>query len=147
MIALLAVTAVCHVAGHGLMAAPDNSLDCTPGDWTALTRAEVCDSKPRPYLRVAVRRDILARYGVPGWTGADGELDHRVPFFLGGATDRENLWPEAGSIPNLKDRLESYTYRRVCVRRDMRPRTARRLFLADWRHAYRAYHCATGCRP
>jgi hypothetical protein len=146
VIAVLAVTVACHVTGAAPMLAPDNGMACTPGSYTHLTTQQACTSKVRPYLPAGVRRDILTRYRVPTWTGRDGELDHRVPLFLGGRTTRRNLWPEAGSIPNAKDKLELYVYGRVCRYRSMRVRTAVRMFLADWRHAYRAYHCASKCR-
>jgi hypothetical protein len=88
----------------------------------------------------ATRTRILRDYGVPHWTGHDGELDHLVPFFAGGRTNAQNVWPEPGGIPNAKDRLELYVYDRVCHDRTMTPRYARRLFApGDWRDAYRRY--------
>jgi hypothetical protein len=137
VIATILALAVCHVGGHAPYVTPDNA--CTGGAYHRLTVAQVCTSKDRPYLPVAERRAILTNYGVPGWTGASGEIDHRVPFYLGGTTDRRNLWPQVGSIPNVKDRLENYTRVRVCVRHTMRVRTAIRIFLSDWTQAYDAY--------
>lgn len=137
MIATLLTIAACHVGGHAPLVTPDNA--CTPGAYRRLAVTQVCTSKDRPYLPVAERRAILANYGVPAWTGVNGEIDHRVPFYLGGTTDRANLWPEVGAIPNAKDRLENYTRIRVCVQHTMRVRTAIRIFLGDWVHAYRAY--------
>lgn len=134
----------CRIVGSGAFTAPDNS--CTPGRWAirgaseARRREFVCSSKPRPGLSVFERRRLLSEYGVTGWTGKDGELDHRVPLFLGGLTVEDNLWPQRGGIPNRKDRLEQVVRRRVCdgEPHPMRVRTAVRLFLADWRHAYAA---------
>jgi hypothetical protein len=135
---MIAVAAVaCALAGSGNFTVPDDH--CTPGATARLARTQACQHRDRPTLPAADRRWILSAYGVPGWTGRDGELDHRIPFFLGGRTDRLNIWPERGSIPNPKDRLESYVWRRVCVRRTMRPSTARALFRRDWRIAYRRY--------
>ena len=114
------------------------------------TRPDVCDGRTeRPTLQAADRRALLRNYGVPGWTGANGELDHRVPLVLGGATDRKNLWPEAGSIPNPKDRLEAVILRRVCkgVPHPMRVTTAVRVFLAYWRAAFSYYVLGVGPRP
>jgi hypothetical protein len=82
----------------------------------------------------------LTGYGVPNWTGQNGELDPRVPFSFGGTTDRANIWPEAGSIPNTKDKLEFYIHDRVCHDGTMRLRTARAIFLGDWVAAFRKYH-------
>jgi len=126
----------CHVNGSGAFTAPDNA--CTPGAYRVLSRSAVCTPKDRPGLSAADRREVLSGYGVPGWSGKSGELDHRVPVFLGGLTVEDNIWPERGSIPNRKDALEVLVRRRVCVDRTMRVRTAVRLFLADWRHAYQA---------
>src|SRR3954452_202809 len=126
----------CHIAGAGPFTAPDNA--CTPGAYRVLSRSAVCTPKDRPGLPAADRREVVTTYGVPRWSGHDGELDHRVPLFLGGLTIEDNLWPERGGIPNRKDALEALVRRRVCVEHTMRVRTAVRLFLADWRHAYRA---------
>lgn len=138
---MIAVTtiAVCAVLGGGAFAAPDNG--CTPGAYDRLTRREVCATKIRHSLRAFDRRWIVMSYRVPSWDGEDGELDHRVPFFLGGRTNRRNVWPQRGPIPNRKDKLEGYVRRRVCEGEPYRMsvRTARRMFLADWRHAYHAY--------
>lgn len=137
VIATLLMVAACHVGGHAPLVTPDNA--CTPGSYTRLTRAQACTSKDRPSLPAADRRWIVSRYGVPGWSGVNGELDHRVPFFLGGNTNRRNIWPEVGSIPNAKDSLEFYVRRRVCVTHTMRVRTAVRLFLSNWVQAYSYY--------
>lgn len=136
---MLALLAACTVLGHGAFTRPDP--DCTPGAADVLTRHEVCTPKDRPTLRAAERRTILARYGLASWTGADGELDHRIPAFLGGRTDAANIWPERGAIPNRKDRLEFRVYRRVCFRDPyaLRVSTARRIFYGDWTVTYRAW--------
>jgi hypothetical protein len=120
--------------GAGAFVTPD--VVCTPGSLDDLSRAEVCTPKDHPALRAADRRAILDRYGLSSWAGADGELDHRVPVFLGGRTEPANVWPERGAIPNAKDRLEVYVRARVCSDPPtMRVETARRIFLSDWRYA------------
>jgi hypothetical protein len=137
MIAALLATAACHITGAAPYLRPDNQ--CTPGDYDRLPITQVCTSKDRPSLPAADRRRILARYGLATWSGADGELDHRVPFFLGGRTNVANIWPERGPIPNVKDRLEFYVYRRVCADHTMRVRTARLIFLGDWVASFQKY--------
>lgn len=43
------------------------------------------------------------------------EEDHLIPLELGGSpTDPANLWPEYGSIPNPKDKIENLCNRKVC---------------------------------
>jgi hypothetical protein len=133
---IIALAVACTIGGHGAFTVPDNT--CTPGARKRMSRARVCTSKDRPYLPVDERRFILASYGVPGWDGDDGELDHRIPFFLGGRTDRRNIWPEPGPIPNRKDSLERLAYERVC-NGHMRIFRAVRWFKRDWRVAYRRH--------
>jgi hypothetical protein len=120
----------------------DRRVSCTPGRYALLTRAQACTSKDRPSLSAADRRAILAKYGVPGWSGRDGELDHMVPFWAGGRTNAANVWPEPGTIPNLKDRLENYAYRAVCLDRTMSLQQVRRVFRGDWRVYYRRFRAA-----
>ena len=61
--------------------------------------------KERPTVPAAVKREVLTRYGFTFWSGETGEIDHRVPFFLGGQTNVSNLWPEAGPIPEPQRRV------------------------------------------
>jgi hypothetical protein len=37
-----------------------------------------------------------------------------VSLELGGANDVKNLWPEVGSLPNPKDKVENALHRAVC---------------------------------
>jgi hypothetical protein len=135
VIAFLA--SACVLLGHGAYTRPSDA--CTPGHIDPIPLTQACQHRTRPRLPATERRRILAAYGLKTWTGADGELDHRQPFWLGGTTDHLNVWPEPGSIPNPKDRLEDYVYRRVCVTRSMRLSTARSLFRGDWVAAYHRY--------
>jgi hypothetical protein len=155
MIALLLTTLACHVGGAAPFVTPDQR--CTPGAYATLApvvstdspavrerkeRTAACTHKARPPLPPLDRTWILRSYGVPGWSGHDGELDHRVPFFLGGTTDRRNIWPEVGRIPNTKDQLEFYVFDRVCKRQPhpMRVSTARHLFFGDWPEVGARFH-------
>jgi hypothetical protein len=104
-----------------------------------LTRAEACRHKQRPSLSAATKRRIVRQYGYVSWTGRNGEIDHRVPFFLGGTTTEDNLWPEAGGIPNTKDQLEFKVHALVCEAGTMTVREAREVFLGDWTVAWREY--------
>jgi hypothetical protein len=137
------IVARCHVdVDTDGMPQADRRASCTPGRYALLTRAQACTSKDRPSLSAADRRAIVAKYGVPAWSGRDGELDHMVPFWAGGKTNAANVWPEPGTIPNLKDRLENYTYRAVCVDRTMSLQQVRRVFRGDWRVYYRRFRAA-----
>lgn len=128
--------AVCALAGFGAFTAPDR--ECTPGaQWAPVTREQACDpaEHERQPVTAARRRDVLAAYGMGAF---HGEIDHRIPVWLRGASTAQNLWPEPGAIPNPKDRLEYRLYRRVCYRdpHPMRVTTALAAFQGDWRAAY-----------
>jgi hypothetical protein len=135
-----AAGARCHISGSGDLTRPDDK--CTPGAFDAIPlrpsrpgERAVCEHKARPSIAAAEKRRIARQYGYRSWTGRDGELDHRVPFFLGGRTVEDNLWPERGSIPNAKDRVERAVYERVCVSGTMTAATGRAVFLGDWTKA------------
>lgn len=123
-------SAACRVGGSGDLLRPDDG--CTPGTFDRLSRAEACRHKERPSLPAAERRRIVRQYGFRSWSGRDGELDHRVPFFLGGRTEEDNLWPERGSIPNRKDAVERAVYELLCADGSMTVEEARGVFLGDW---------------
>lgn len=124
----------CHVQGSGTRLAPDDA--CTPGDAPAhFTRTQACTRSlhPRERVSAALRARVLARYGIDPQTFA-GELDHRIPVWRGGHSTITNLWPQAGPLPNPKDRLELDAYTAVCAGR-LDPDAARALFAGDWRQA------------
>ena len=134
-----ALVASCALMGHLPFIRPDQA--CTPGDYDKLTTAQVCTSKDRPALPAAERRRILVNYGFnpATWTGKSGELDHRVPVFLGGRTDARNIWPEPEPVFNTKDRLEVYVQRRICSSHTMRAGYARHIFMGNWVLYYNRY--------
>jgi hypothetical protein len=129
--------AQCKIKGmHGFVR-PDDK--CTPGTFNDLTKAEVCKHKDRPRVNSSARRKILRQYGYRHWGAKDGELDHRVPVFLGGRTEEDNLWPEEGKIPNTKDILENKIHTRVCTWNTMTVDQARKVFLGNWEDGYIKY--------
>jgi hypothetical protein len=140
----VALAASCHTVGHGDRVRPDPV--CTPGSRVHLTRVQVCTPTPRPTLKTSVRRETLAEYGVPNWTGDDGEIDHEVPWAITHDSSENNLWPQPK--PKLKDALENYIInQRLCPRdgkhrllpATMRVRTARRIFRSNWVAFYDFY--------
>ena len=72
-------------------------------------------------------------YSVPAATVA--ELDHLVPLELGGSSDIRNLWPEAGTVPNAKDKVENRLHRDVCAGKITLTK-ARHAIAANWETAY-----------
>lgn len=63
--------------------------------------------------------------------GFTGEFDHLVPLELGGANSTSNLWPESGTIPNAKDKVENRLHAAVCAGR-MTLRRAQAEIATDW---------------
>jgi hypothetical protein len=78
----------------------------------------------------------LAAYGDRG-SASGYEYDHLVALELGGATNAPaNLWPEPGSSPNPKDRVEDELNREVCDGK-MTLSAAQHLIVTDWVKLYR----------
>lgn len=119
-----------HTAA-GLLPDPD----CTPGrTLPGVTAAEVCTpgwATDHRNVPASVRRQVLARYGVPTDRHFEGELDHLISLQLGGTNAAENLWPQAGKIPNEKDLIEGRLHRLVCSGR-LELAEAQRRIAADW---------------
>lgn len=120
-----------HDPGHvtGTIAGPCRARGqlpdprCTPGaidpainqehiHATICMRGWTAGIRPPENETSAFRRLAYAAYGLP--RGTVSELDHLIPLELGGANDAANLWPEAGRVPNSKDRAESTLRIAVC---------------------------------
>lgn len=107
-----------HTAANG-QPLPDPA--CTPGGIDpAVTQSNIKTTICRPGYTAAVRpaasdtdtwkRAAEADYGI----GSGGEYDHLVSLELGGTNATSNLWPEPGTIPNLKDAVENRLHKEVC---------------------------------
>ena len=122
---------------------PDPQL--TPGAVASHDAAEVCARNDRgryiysPTHRVwRAKRGTLAKYGIPRSQSRLYQDDDRVPLCLGGNNaDPRNHWPQPWQEARLKDRLERKVCIAVCDRHSMSLDEAQRLFLGDWRRAYR----------
>jgi len=129
----------CHVA-HDLTRSDLPDRTCTPGATDPqVTQATIgktiCvrgyTAKVRPVVSEtdAAKRRLMAAYGVQG----TNELDHLVPLELGGSSDAHNLWPEAGDIPNPKDKVENALHALVCAPgKRLSLALAQRLIATDW---------------
>jgi anti-sigma factor RsiW len=149
--ALVAVSALVG-AGRGPAAAgsdvlPDPSL--TPGSVTRATAADLCGPEARADRIIAphVRQAVLHAYGMETVPAGEYELDYLITPELGGASDRENLWPERYSSrtwnARVKDDLERLLPRMVCEGR-LDLSVAQHDIAADWIAAYRKYfHAST----
>lgn len=123
----------CHLRYAGREPLPDPN--CTPGAVdTAVSQANlartVCrkggyTSSVRPPESVtnAIKRRLLAAYGIPASDTSKYELDHLVELSGGGSSDVRNLWPEknvlytgpaSSFVHNDKDRVEAYLFNAQC---------------------------------
>ena len=114
---------------------------CTPGSVDpAITQADIGSTICRSGYTAKVRPpssqtgkakyDVAyPAYGIP--SGDTSELDHLVSLELGGSNDITNLWPEVGSLPNPKDKVENALHRAVCEGK-VSLRAAQRAIASDW---------------
>lgn len=129
--------ASCHARDGGQL--PDRH--CTPGSVDpAVTQATIgstiCRSGYTETVRPPESETNHAKFDVayPAYHIPDGvrsELDHLVSLELGGSNDISNLWPEVGSLPNPKDRVENALNRAVCDGR-VSLATAQRAIATNW---------------
>jgi hypothetical protein len=128
---------------------PDPTL--TPGAVSSTDEAEVCgrvngetyEKRSRSSLTSSLKHKITRAYGqTPGQDG-DHELDHRVPAALGGESSARNVWWQPGRghrtawTYHVKDRLDTWAWREVCVNHSVTLSDAQAWFLEpDWRIPY-----------
>lgn len=127
----------CHTRDRGKL--PDPS--CTPGSidpavTQATIRSTICRSGWTGKVRPPESQTEHAKFEVayPAYHIASrvrSELDHLVPLELGGSNDITNLWPEAGSVPNPKDKVENALKHAVCDGK-VRLVAAQNAIAADW---------------
>ncbi len=105
------------------------STVCRRGGYTSTVR-------PRTSVTNSEKRLAQAAYGQSDGPSAY-ELDHLVPLELGGTPNSAaNLWPEPGSSPNAKDKLESALHDLLCAHR-ITLTVAQQMIATDWTTAYR----------
>ncbi len=127
---------------------PDPNL--TPGKvrsgWTlAMTEAK---GGTQQYRRVPVKlkRDVWHNYGYDTTVGSydahrkDYEFDHLIPNCLGGASVKENIWPQPLTGPwnaHDKDKLERYVRLQV-LHHKITLEQAQGMFTPNWIETYEA---------
>ena len=127
----------CHAGDGGQLPDPH----CTPGSVDpAITQADIgstiCRSGYTAKVRPPSSQTTKAKYDVDypayGIPSRDtSELDHLVSLELGGSNDITNLWPEVGSLPNPKDKVENALHRAVCDGK-VSLRAAQQAIASDW---------------
>jgi hypothetical protein len=106
----------------------------------------VCGPKERRHpLPHALRDEILRRYRLPTGTHPDYEIDHLIPWCLGGSDDPSNLWPQPRRNidptwnAEAKDRLERFMCDMVC-NGQLDLGTAQKAVAEDWIATYHKYY-------
>lgn len=123
---------------------------CTPGEAATSDHADIVSTAGGTYSQrhrlsqtPEVKRQVLARYGVPWADRALYEDDHDLPLCAGGADTIANRWPQllTGTWnAHDKDRLEAETCLQIRQGRiSVADGQARFLAPTDWRASY----CAT----
>ena len=141
--------AVPVVFGSGVPVLPDPAK--TPGAFYPDDEATVCgkvngltyEKRSRAGLTQAMKNAITRSYGqTPGQDG-DHELDHRGPAALAGRSDASNVWWQPGRNHgtvwdfHVKDRLDTWAWRQVCVLHKVPLATAQAWFVEpDWTKVY-----------
>ncbi len=136
----------CHARQGASGVLPDPA--CTPGAvdphvTDATLESTVCrrggyTSTVRPPTSItnSEKRLAQAAYGQSDGPSAY-EFDHLVPLELGGTPNSAaNLWPEPGSSPNPKDKLEGALHDLLCAHR-ITLTAAQHMIATDWITAYR----------
>lgn len=127
---------------------PDTNL--TPGKvrrgWTLeMTEAKGGTQQYR-HVPVRLKREVWHNYGYDTTVGPydahhkDYEFDHLIPNCLGGASVKENIWPQPLAGPwnaHDKDRLEGYVRLQV-LRHKITLAQAQAMFTPNWIEAYKA---------
>lgn len=115
----------CHARNDTSVTTVLQDPSCTPGSLNpAVTQATIkttiCQSgytatiRPPVSVTDPLKLRLMASYSYHD-SPSRYELDHLISLELGGAPlDAKNLWPELGSSPNPKDKVENTLHSMVC---------------------------------
>jgi len=127
------------VLAASLWVLPASSL--TPGVTRPISTNALCATKwghDRRFVSLAMKQAVAKAYGVDWAKHAAYEFDHLIPRELGGADDKDNLWPQRWPSAHKKDQLENRLHVLVC-RGDLSLDEAQRAIVKDWPAAFRKY--------
>jgi hypothetical protein len=133
----LSLVAIAAIAAEPA-AVPDERL--TPGLIATTNATEACAGGPGEYSRHhrVWHNNVSTGYGLPLSAMGTVEDDDRMPVCLGGDNDSPlNHWPQPLSSAREKDQLEAAVCRMVFDEHSVPLADAQRLFLGDWREAFR----------
>jgi hypothetical protein len=129
---------------HGCLRGTNPDRRCSPGAiYSGLTKNILCSPSFHTRdnnLPARVKRAVEIEYGMsPKAYGSTLEIDHIVPFEIGGSNDIANLYPEkATPAPgfHVKDRLEIKLHALVCAGQ-MTLRAAQSGIAMNWQTLYK----------
>ena len=132
---------------HGGISLPDRTL--TPGAVTTTDANDVCDVQSHstvPQLASALQTAVYAAYGD---TSPDAlhkhTLDWLVPYNLGGAGVKANIWPAATAGTGFYQKIQTDTIlRQMVCRRELTLVQAQKALETNWYSAWLRYVVATG---
>jgi hypothetical protein len=130
---------------HGALSLPNPKL--TPGAVVSTDVNKVCASHARaPALAGAVQTAVYREYGDTSASALHKHiLDLLVPYDLGGAAVKSNLWPAATSGTGFYQKVETdKILRQMVCRGDVSLGQAQQALETDWYSAWLRYVVATG---
>ena len=99
--AVLGLSTVSAAAQEAVPLIPDPAKTPGPADPTADVCSSRFSTKDLRKAKKSDRRCVLSRYG--GKPSYAFTYDHLVPLDVGGAANRDNLWPEPRAEARMKD--------------------------------------------
>jgi len=130
---------------HGGLSVPNRKL--TPGAIVTTDTKKVCSRELHaPAISGAVQAAVYREYGDTSASSVHKHiLDLLVPYDLGGAAVKANLWPAATSGTGFYQKVETdKILRQMVCQGDVPLTTAQRALESSWYSAWLRYVVATG---
>ena len=116
----------------------------TPGVARQVTQNDLCTTSTKlvRHTSADTKKQVYAEYGLKptrsvnctGPSQSCYEVDHLIPLEIGGADEKNNLWPQLyDGVNNAhdKDKLENYLHKQICANK-MTMQQAQACISKDW---------------